>query len=640
MTRLSSLLSAVTIAATTAKAATIEHWWNITYAQANPDGLQERRVIGVNNSWPPPMLTATQGDVLIIHATNGLGDDSVGTSLHTHGLFFNGTNWADGAVGTTQCPIPNGYTMDYMIDTSRQTGTYWIHGHHEGQNTDGLRAPFVISPQNATGRSDNVTWDEEYTLVVGDWYHDEYPDLIKDEFLTWTNPTGAEPVPKSAVCYVAKNGSYIHSNEDLMQGVGVSDNATIEFEAGKTYKIHIVNTGSLGMFWIRMDQHQMKIIEMDGIEHEPYPIDVLTVSVAQRYSIIVEALNTTGTNYAMMIMQDTDMYDAVPDDLQLNNTIQIVYDSNAPKADPVEVGIDDIVTFNDTELVPILKNELLQPDVKFELNAYFDTYDDGTNRASFNNVTFQMPMVPSMFTALTMGDDAYNTAVYGAQTNAFVYKHMQVVELTVFNWDAGFHPFHFHGHEFQIVHKSFDVTSNDTTVNPPINENQENPARRDTIVIPPTGSVTLRWRADNPGAWMFHCHIDWHLSSGLAAIFLEAVDAFQATNTTDNSVPQQVVDQCNYWKTPTSGNIVGKFSTTDFKGQPYGPFPLKMGWTSKAIGALAGCIITVLLGIATIVWYASGELEESELEEEVKYKLEAKQNKVPLWKKVLPNKSG
>lgn len=86
------------------------------------------------------MLTATQGDVLIIHATNGLGDDSVGTSLHTHGMFFNGSNWADGAVGTTQCPIPNGYTMDYLIDTSRQTGTYWIHGHHEGQNTDGLRA--------------------------------------------------------------------------------------------------------------------------------------------------------------------------------------------------------------------------------------------------------------------------------------------------------------------------------------------------------------------------------------------------------------------------------------------------------------------------------------------------------------------
>jgi hypothetical protein len=68
-------------------------------------------------------------------------------------------------------------------------------------------------------------------------------------------------------------------------------------------------------------------------------------------------------------------------------------------------------------------------------------------------------------------------------------------------------------HEFQVVSKSFDVTSNDTTINPPLEEGQSNPSRRDTITIPPTGNVVLRWRADNPGAWFFHCHIDWHLSS-------------------------------------------------------------------------------------------------------------------------------
>jgi iron transport multicopper oxidase len=55
-------------------------------------------------------------------------------------------------------------------------------------------------------------------------------------------------------------------------------------------------------------------------------------------------------------------------------------------------------------------------------------------------------------------------------------------------------------HEFQIVHKSFDVTSNDTDVNPPFEEGQANPVRRDTVTIPPGGSVTLRWVADNPGA--------------------------------------------------------------------------------------------------------------------------------------------
>jgi iron transport multicopper oxidase len=50
-----------------------------------------------------------------------------------------------------------------------------------------------------------------------------------------------------------------------------------------------------------------------------------------------------------------------------------------------------------------------------------------------------------MFTALTMGESAMVNSVYGAQTNAFAYPHMSMVQLTVFNWDAGFHPFHLHG---------------------------------------------------------------------------------------------------------------------------------------------------------------------------------------------------
>lgn len=61
-------------------------------------------------------------------------------------------------------------------------------------------------------------------------------------------------------------------------------------------------------------------------------------------------------------------------------------------------------------------------------------------------------------------------------------------------------------HEFQVVHKSFDVTSDDPMINPPFNDSIANPARRDTVTVPPGGSTTIRWIADNPGAWLFHCH--------------------------------------------------------------------------------------------------------------------------------------
>ena len=98
------------------------------------------------------------------------------------------------------------------------------------------------------------------------------------------------------------------------------------------------------------------------------------------------------------------------------------------------------------------------------------TYDDGSNRGSFNNVyvphripalhlpivrrtgteltirTYREPKTPSLFTALTMGNNSFNPAVYGHQTNAIPYPHGANIQLTVYNWDDGFHPFHFHGY--------------------------------------------------------------------------------------------------------------------------------------------------------------------------------------------------
>lgn len=65
-----------------------------------------------------------------------------------------------------------------------------------------------------------------------------------------------------------------------------------------------------------------------------------------------------------------------------------------------------------------------------------------------------------MLTALTMGNDSFNDAVYGAMTNAFAYRHNSIVQLTVYNWDAGFHPFHLHGYvPFLFLVPTFPLNS-------------------------------------------------------------------------------------------------------------------------------------------------------------------------------------
>jgi len=71
---------------------------------------------------------------------------------------------------------------------------------------------------------------------------------------------------------------------------------------------------------------------------------------------------------------------------------------------------------------------------------------------------------------------------------------------------------HLHGHKYWIVGRSQNYSSTDPTINPPIVEGQENPMRRDTILIPQGHSATLRFVADNPGAWLFHCESSLHFS--------------------------------------------------------------------------------------------------------------------------------
>lgn len=597
--------------------------------------LFERRVIGVNGTWPMPVLVADKGDKHIIHATNSLGDDNIPTALHAHGMFFNNSAYWDGATGVTQCGIPNGQTLDYEIDLSRNQGTYWVHGHYNGQYVDGLRTVSIIR----NPRPDNLTWDDEYTLAVADWYHRQHQDMLDNDFLHWTNPTGAEPVPESALMYVIdKDGNYLGGADKVTDGSVTNDNAKIPFEAGKTYRIRIVNMAALSMFMVKFQDHDMYVIETDGVECEPYPIDVVTISVAQRFSILVKAKEKPTQNYGIAVYQSEDMYDVVPPELVLNNTVTLEYFPDQDRAE--EFVIEEYPLINDTEFRPVEKIASAKPDVEFTIHAYFDTFNDGTNRASFTqeggfqNVTYRSPQVPSIFTAMSMGEDAFKPEVYGQQTGVITYKHMDMIQLTVHNWDAGFHPFHLHGHEFMVIEKSFNVSSDDPVENPPILEDQENPARRDTITIPPEGKVVLRWRADNPGVWFFHCHIDWHLSSGLAMVFVEAPDVMQK----NFQIPAQMYDHCKIKDIPTTGNVVGKNSTSDMEGQETGPQPLVMGWTPKAKGVMAACVITVLIGLATIIWYGAGELNEEELEEEVRRAVEAKQNKVPIWKKALGGK--
>ncbi|KAF7334268.1 Fet3 protein [Mycena sanguinolenta] len=585
------------LAAPHAFAAVQEVWWNLTYVEnVNPDGLFPRRVIGVNGTWPPPPIDIQTTDSLLVHATNSLETVS---SLHHHGMFFNSSSWNDGA----QAVFPPGGSASYSIDipNSGQWGTYWVHAHASGQYVDGLRAPLVIHPP-----TEAYTYDEEFTVVLGDWYHDEHSVLIK-QFVNIANPGGAEPVPDAAIIYFAQNGSYLGpiSGTGTSSGsaVGFNENATLPFTPGKTYRLRVVNTSAFAMFFFWIDGHDMRVIEVDGTDIEETPIDLLTVTVAQRYSVLVTARNDTSSNWIVHANMDTDMFDTVPDTLNPNSTASITYDASAP-LQPVGT-VDAYSDVDDIHMVPLVPVPAIDSTRTIELEVSFDTMDDGTNHAI----------------EMTLGANAADAAAYGPQS--FVLNHMDVLDIVVKNGDAGKHPFHIHGHKYQIVARSSDYTSDDPSVI--TMANQSNPLRRDTIQIESMGSATLRVVMDNPGVWFFHCHIEWHLEVGLAIQLIEAPLVAQQFA---GNVPSFIADNCAALGLPSSGNAAGHSDPNDLAGLPLGPYPQNNGWHAKGIGAMAGCVLTAVLGMLTVLWYAmGGHISEEEQESEVRAALAAKEKR-------------
>ena len=226
--------------------------------------------------------------------------------------------------------------------------------------------------------------------------------------------------------------------------------------------------------------------------------------------------------------------------------------------------------------------------------------------AFFNNISYVKPKVPTLYSVLSTNDFASNAFIYGPNTNAFVLEKDQVVQIVVNNHDTGKHPFHLHGHNFQAVVRSQeeagDFVNNETL--PAV------PMRRDTFMVRPNGNIVLRFRADNPGVWLFHCHIEWHVDSGLIATMVEAPLELQRTLT----VPDDHYQVCRDQNQAYSGNAAGNTEDLlNMKGANTSPAPLPAGFTARGIVAMVFSVIAAFIGLAVISWYGVGELGVSEM---------------------------
>ncbi|KAF8326083.1 Cupredoxin [Cantharellus anzutake] len=520
--------------------------WTISEVLASP-GAMPKPVLVVNGQSPGPTIRANLGDRIIVKVKNLLRNV---TAIHWHGLYQNGTNYFDGTYAITQCGIPaNGGTFTYSFIV-QNVGTYWWHAHYSTQSTDGLYGALILhSPHEIFRRA--VHYDQDVVVMIGDYYS-TYSEILLKRFLRYgtgiDGQPGDEPSPDGGVingisqarcAYIPatdltlperRSGGFLSSVDgdasrsppgQLEQPVineinDCASNADINYpilplEGGKSYRFRVINVGSLTSMAFSIDKHSMSIVEADGVDVEPRITERLVVGIAQRYSAVV-SLDRKASAYWIRAVMETNSLRYNNPNLNLTTLGILRYDGVAAGTKPPETPapLSPRSLSDDKDFVPAGRLDAPKATKVVSVTVSMQYDVNGDYRSFFNNTSWE-PLT-STSTLLEISRVANSLSYHHPDQLLVSTRGVETIDLIVNSLDDGDHPFHLHGHTFFIVGWGAGRYIGQAL-------SHISPMRRDTVIIPKYSWMALRFTADNPGVWAFHCHISWHAEAGLVMQF-------------------------------------------------------------------------------------------------------------------------
>ncbi|EGG01109.1 multi-copper oxidase laccase-like protein [Melampsora larici-populina 98AG31] len=526
----------------TSKPRTRNYIFEITNQTAALDGY-ERPVLVINNQFPGPLIEANDGDTLHILVKNKI---NLPVSIHWHGIWQNGTPWMDGVTGVTQCPIPAGTEFTYSFKINGQFGTFWYHAHAQNLAADGILGPLIIhSPNDPLKRG--VDYDNDIVLVVNDWYHNMSTTILEGQ-LSAAGYQGslAAPSPNSALfngigyfnCSLSEHGSNCKQQNQILE-LRVSENE-------KT-RIRLIGAGTHALFRFSADNHPLKVIEADATGvNGPAGVHRLPFHNGQRYSVILDTSNdTVGTSFALRAVMDTDCFAWVAPGLTERAGTAMAIVRVVPKHEKRRCGCSTTeLSLNATDwkdsiggpcldinedLTPLIAQSvpetvlgkrvvntsfgvLLQPNSKNRsqtesLGRFF------VNSTTWKTYTYK-PLLPQMING---GQGILNQS----EVAAYTLESLGWYDIIIQNLDKAIdHSYHLHGVDSHIIARGNGTFDGNSNSNQNLKYNLVNPTRRDTYVIGGGTFAIIRVYANNPGVWILHCHIGWHLAAGFAGVFV------------------------------------------------------------------------------------------------------------------------
>lgn len=449
----------------------------------------------------------------------------------------------------------------------------FYHGHQAAQGLDGLTGPFIILSREEK-ENQPIPYDTDRVVMVQDWYHDASDGLLRD-----TLSPGSESSP-------APNGALINGRNkidcSLHPGRHCNNSTTrlptFDVEPGKRHRLRIMNLGGFAWFEVSVDKHlDLPVTEVDGVTVEPASDSTVLVGPGQRYSVILNANQLDNSNhlywFRARMINHCFAENVIPDKGVAAAKAIIRYSHTEPPATSEErpdlprteadsgkftVECKDQAPGTYKPLPAVRAPEYAHHSWYLRVNLEIGNWrlERGFLNKSTIRPQLQSPTLHRVVDGLATGNKSFEFE--GVNDQAFDPKHelvisskqVEVVDVILQNFDEGNHPFHLHGMQMFILaaghgyFPGYEALGLQPEGKGLLDVGDEsivlNPLRRDVTTVEGFGWTLVRFVADNPGVWLFHCHMIWHAEAGMGMAFVAGLDAMRSW-----TVPEQNAQLCN-----------------------------------------------------------------------------------------------
>ena len=425
---------------------------------------------------PGPQIRLRQGGRVRVIAENRLPEH---TTIHWHGVRV--PNAMDGAPMVTQAPIQPGgnFTYEFAVPDA---GTYWYHPHaHSAEQVGrGLSAAFIVEEPEPLSVDRDVVW------VLGDW----------------------RLLPDASIANDFHNPMEISMSGRIGNTVTINGHVpgTFSVRSGERLRLRLINAAPARIFGLEFKEHRPIVIAYDGQPIEPHAPENgrVVLGPAMRADLILDMTGEPGSAVSVI---DT-FYQGLSFKL-----VDLRYATDRPlRGQPVQLPAKlPANTMPEPDIARAQRHDVILTGGMMSgmgMSGGMGGMMGGTGTSDGMG-----GMMGGSGMGGSMGGMMGNGAMWAINGIAAQGRNMKPILtlargktyiLAIDNQTAWYHPIHLHGHSFRVITRNGKAT--------------QYREWRDTVLIPPRERAEIAFVADNPGDWMFHCHILDHQDAGMMSV--------------------------------------------------------------------------------------------------------------------------